>query len=670
MSRIWIALAVLSIFGCAEGDTVGTPTGDTDVRPLPDVSWDGGDDAGACVPADEVCDGIDNDCDTTIDEDCACVHGTVEACKTLDPSLDGKGVCAAGTRECEFGEWTVCDGEVLPGDEVCNGLDDNCDGAVDEGFGQETCGMGACEVTQVLCEDGVPKTCVPGTPNPAELCDGLDDDCDGEVDEGCECITGMTQPCYTGAAGTRGVGMCADGVQTCDGSGQWGACEGEVLPEDETCDDQDNDCDGEVDEGNPDGGASCSTGLAGVCGTGSLTCQDGSLACVQTMFASAEICDGLDNDCNPLTNDGSADSRNGMSCDGLDSDLCNEGTLSCVDGAMACSDTTGHNLDVCNGTDDDCDPSSPDGSEDPLVGGACDGPDSDLCQEGLTVCSMGGLSCTDTTGDVADVCDGVDNDCNPATADGSADALVGTACDGPDNDLCQEGTYSCSMGGLVCSDATGDVLDVCDGIDNDCNPATVDGSADPLFGASCDGGDTDLCLEGTYTCSLGSMVCGDTTGSTVETCNGVDDNCDGTKDEGFVRDSNPSCAANTVFLGTIDGDTSDIDLSATAYNERWYRFRLFEGNDWDVYLSSTITLTSAAGTDFDLYVYCESCTGNLAGSSRSTGVDTVNVRRNDSWGNDDSFDVYVEVRHFSSSVCGYWTLTIQGDTTVSTETCP
>ena len=70
------------------------------------------------------------------------------------------------------------------------------------------------------------------------------------------------------------------------------------------------------------------------------------------------------------------------------------------------------------------------------------------------------------------MCDGADNDCNPATADGAHEPWLGDACDGPDADLCNEGTYSCSGGSQSCSDTTGDDLEVCDGADNDCDGAT------------------------------------------------------------------------------------------------------------------------------------------------------------------------------------------------------
>ena len=70
--------------------------------------------------------------------------------------------------------------------EVCNAADDNCDGQTDEGLGQTTCGVGACQVTTDNCIGGVTQTCTPGTPAESETCDNdIDDNCDGSVDEGC-----------------------------------------------------------------------------------------------------------------------------------------------------------------------------------------------------------------------------------------------------------------------------------------------------------------------------------------------------------------------------------------------------------------------------------------------------------------------------------------------------
>ncbi len=136
-------------------------------------------------------------------------------------------------------------------DEVCDGFDNDCDGEVDEGFDQDgdgytTCGTvpgepGTLDPGRVDCVDDDPAI----YPGADEVCDGFDNDCDGETDPGCECTEGEERPCGSD------VGACMQGVQRCEG-GRWGYCTGAVTPADrDVCDGRDEDCDGEVDE---DGG--------------------------------------------------------------------------------------------------------------------------------------------------------------------------------------------------------------------------------------------------------------------------------------------------------------------------------------------------------------------------------------------------------------------------------
>jgi hypothetical protein len=101
------------------------------------------------------------------------------------------GELSCGIGECERIVAACLDGQpqdCVPGDptaEICDGLDNDCDDAIDEDLGTLSCGVGECARTVDACVDGQPQQCVPGDPTD-EVCDGLDNDCDGATDEGCD----------------------------------------------------------------------------------------------------------------------------------------------------------------------------------------------------------------------------------------------------------------------------------------------------------------------------------------------------------------------------------------------------------------------------------------------------------------------------------------------------
>jgi hypothetical protein len=183
-------------------------------------------------------------------------HGNIHESLNPDNTPNLPGQCSYGFRTCTTSGWGVCEGAVGPSEEICDGLDNDCISGIDNTFPEEhqLCGfvenvdygVGICTPGVMKCDSGY-LYCDGHVGPSEEACDGLDNNCNGSVDEGIANTTAVV--CYEGPNGTMAVGECRAGVRYCTDGGFDGPCDGQKLPSAERCDDLDNDCDGEVDEG-------------------------------------------------------------------------------------------------------------------------------------------------------------------------------------------------------------------------------------------------------------------------------------------------------------------------------------------------------------------------------------------------------------------------------------
>lgn len=295
----------------------------------------------------ETCDGLDNDCDSDVDEDL----GPIECQTACGPGI---GICLDGEITC-FGP--------DPSEEICDNLDNDCDGQVDE-FQLNACGQ--CGLV------------------PSEQCDGVDNDCDGMIDEE------LVQACQT---------ECEAGIEICS-NGQWAGCTAK-QPQPEICDGLDNNCNQQIDEGIE---CLCSLQDVGVlmpcaenpllCGQGFKTCECIDPQCQQFtvtecaapcywltdppgidplcdafvgMALEEEECNNFDDNCNQLIDEDLTAQCYSGPPNTLGVGLCEPGIMSCIAGVWGsnnpqedfvpglCLDETVPQPEICDGNDNDCD---------------------------------------------------------------------------------------------------------------------------------------------------------------------------------------------------------------------------------------------------------------------------------------------------------------------------
>ena len=355
------------ILDCVETDTDndGDPDG-IDCAPLDPTIHTG---------AEEQCDGTDNDCDELTDEDFIDSDGDGLAdCVDADDDNDGD----PDATDCQPLDKTVSS-KVL---EACDGADNNCDGLVDEGYPN-------------LDKDG--------------LANCVDDDDDGVTDADDNCA--LTANSGQGDLDKDGLGDACDDDDDGDGTPDVEDCKPKNpaihLAAEEACDGLDNDCDEGVDEGftdtDADGTADCVDSDDDNDGDPDVSDCEPLDAAVSNK--TLESCDGADNNCNGLIDEGFPDTDGDEVPDCVDADDDNDGDPDATDCAPSDPDVHHGQLEKCDGADNNCEAGADEGFPDTDGDGKTDCVDPDDDNDGdpdVTDCAPLSAATSSLTDEVCD----------------------------------------------------------------------------------------------------------------------------------------------------------------------------------------------------------------------------------------------------------------------------